>query len=214
MKVESVAECSPWPALSDNWSWNQFFVFFLSGRLRQVLLYVQCMCTQFLVSSTQFVVQTKYLRLCPAKSTSWHVRPLKTQIRLHICTVWSESSISALWVGNGPSSNVSSIRELKDWSDCADTDRTCILCWIPAQFYLSENNQKCVAGYFLEEKYENYALKSWAKSVSQCLQFVCCLPILPARLDCYLPKQPACKHRWTFYSVDIIALEPLIGGFL
>ena len=41
MKVESIAECSPWsilqyfwPAFSDNWS-------FLSGRLRQVLLYNQ-----------------------------------------------------------------------------------------------------------------------------------------------------------------------------
>ena len=42
MKVKSIAECSPWgilqyfwPALSDNWS------SFLSGRLRQVLLYNQ-----------------------------------------------------------------------------------------------------------------------------------------------------------------------------
>ena len=42
MKVESIAECSPWsilqyfwPALSDNWS------SFLSGRLRQVLMYNQ-----------------------------------------------------------------------------------------------------------------------------------------------------------------------------
>ena len=42
MKVESIAECSPWsllqyfqPALSDNWS------SFLSGCLRQVLLYNQ-----------------------------------------------------------------------------------------------------------------------------------------------------------------------------
>ena len=45
-KVESIAECSPWsilqyfwPALSNNWSWKQIFVFFFSGRLRQVLLY-------------------------------------------------------------------------------------------------------------------------------------------------------------------------------
>ena len=42
MKVERIAECSPWsilqyflPALSDNLS------YFLSGRLRQVLLYNQ-----------------------------------------------------------------------------------------------------------------------------------------------------------------------------
>ena len=45
MKVESIAECSKgsirqnfWPALSDNLSWKPILVFFLSGRLRQVLL--------------------------------------------------------------------------------------------------------------------------------------------------------------------------------
>ena len=45
MKVESIAECSPWsilqyfwPALSDNWYWKTK-MFFFSGRLRQVLLY-------------------------------------------------------------------------------------------------------------------------------------------------------------------------------
>ena len=45
MKVKSIAECSPWsilqnfwPALSDNRYWKPFLVFFLSGRLRQVLL--------------------------------------------------------------------------------------------------------------------------------------------------------------------------------
>ena len=46
MKVKSIAECSRWsilqyfwPALSDNLSWKPVFVFFLSGCLRQVLLY-------------------------------------------------------------------------------------------------------------------------------------------------------------------------------
>ena len=46
MKVESIAECSHWsilqyfwPALSENLSWKPNFGFFLSGRLRQVLLY-------------------------------------------------------------------------------------------------------------------------------------------------------------------------------
>ena len=29
-----------WPALSNNHSWKPIFVFFLSGRLRQVLLYM------------------------------------------------------------------------------------------------------------------------------------------------------------------------------
>ena len=47
MKVESIAECSKgsilqyfWSAFSDNQSWKLFLVFYLSGRLRQVLLYV------------------------------------------------------------------------------------------------------------------------------------------------------------------------------
>ena len=45
MKVEIIAECSPWgilqyfwPALSNGRSKTQIMVFFLSGRLRQVLL--------------------------------------------------------------------------------------------------------------------------------------------------------------------------------
>ena len=45
MKVESIAECSPWcimqyfwPALSDNMSWKPILVFFLSGHLRLVFI--------------------------------------------------------------------------------------------------------------------------------------------------------------------------------
>ena len=48
MKVESIAECSPWnilqyfePALSDNWSWKPIFYLFESGRFTQVLLYTK-----------------------------------------------------------------------------------------------------------------------------------------------------------------------------
>ena len=46
MKVESIAECSPWsilqyfwPASSDNWSWKPIFCLFESGRFTQVLLW-------------------------------------------------------------------------------------------------------------------------------------------------------------------------------
>ena len=46
MKVESIAECSPWSilqyfwtALSDNWSWKPIFRLFESGRFTQVWLY-------------------------------------------------------------------------------------------------------------------------------------------------------------------------------
>ena len=49
MKVESIAECSPWSilqyfwsALSDNWSWKSNF-FFESGHFTQVLLYLKLM---------------------------------------------------------------------------------------------------------------------------------------------------------------------------
>ena len=47
MKVESIAECSPWsilqyiwPALSDSWSWKTNFGIFESDRFTLVLLYV------------------------------------------------------------------------------------------------------------------------------------------------------------------------------
>ena len=46
IKVESIAECSPWsilqyfwPTLSDNWSWKPIFRLFESGRFTQVLQY-------------------------------------------------------------------------------------------------------------------------------------------------------------------------------
>ena len=47
MKVESIAECSPWsilqyfwPALRDNWSWKPIFGVFESCSFTQVLLYI------------------------------------------------------------------------------------------------------------------------------------------------------------------------------
>ena len=59
MKVKSIAKCSHWsilqyfwPALIDSRSWKQILVFFLSGRLRQVLLY--------LFQSTQKLCITKH----------------------------------------------------------------------------------------------------------------------------------------------------------
>ena len=52
MKVENIAECSPWsilqyfwPALSDNWSWESIFSLFESGRFTQVLLCANCTST-------------------------------------------------------------------------------------------------------------------------------------------------------------------------
>ena len=36
------------------------------------------------------------------KPTKWHVRPVKTQISLGICLVWSKSSLCAQWVAKDP----------------------------------------------------------------------------------------------------------------
>ena len=58
MKVKSIAECSKGsilqifrPALSDGWSLNTILVIFLSGRLRQVLLYVKPLFVTYSESS-------------------------------------------------------------------------------------------------------------------------------------------------------------------
>ena len=53
------------------------------------------------------------------KSTKWPVHPAKTQISLGICSVWSESSLSAWWnLGSLATHWVHS----KDWSEWADAD--------------------------------------------------------------------------------------------
>ena len=72
MKVESIAECSPWsilqyflPALSDNWFWKSIFGLFESGRFRQVCM-SQC-------------------------TTKWPMHPAKIQVS----PVWSEYAV--LW---------------------------------------------------------------------------------------------------------------------
>ena len=64
MKVKSIAECSLWsilqyfwPALSNNRSWKPIFVFFLSGHLRQVLLYQNFVRY---ISFTQFQLHVPY----------------------------------------------------------------------------------------------------------------------------------------------------------
>ena len=52
------------------------------------------------------------------KPTKWPVRPAKTQIRLGICPVWLESSLSAHWVA----------ADSEDWSDEADAQPDMSLC--------------------------------------------------------------------------------------
>ena len=43
-----------------------------------------------------------YMSRRMTKPTKWHVRPVKTRISLGILPVWSESSLSALWVARVP----------------------------------------------------------------------------------------------------------------
>ena len=60
------------------------------------------------------------------KGTSWHLLPLKTQISLHICAVWSESSMGALWIAKG-------LMFLQiDLNLCCSHIQTCTSCWILA----------------------------------------------------------------------------------
>ena len=62
MKVESIAECSRWsilqyfrPSLSDNLYSKTISVFFLSGRLRQVLLYfISCVSNKWFCFQKHF----------------------------------------------------------------------------------------------------------------------------------------------------------------
>ena len=74
MKVESIAECSPWsilqyfwPALSNNRSLEkQFLVFFWSGRSGQVVLYAyKRMCVYYVKYGTlkPSFLQTSYFML-------------------------------------------------------------------------------------------------------------------------------------------------------
>ena len=79
MKIESIAECSPWsilqyfwPALSDNMYWKPFMVFYLSGHLSQVLLYFspkkyvvgiqKNRLTETILLSTQNICLNKWIR--------------------------------------------------------------------------------------------------------------------------------------------------------
>ena len=72
IKVESIAECSPWsilqyfwPALSNNWSWKPNFGIFESGRFTQVLLYFQFLATE---KSKQVYAE----QMPQSQADSWH----------------------------------------------------------------------------------------------------------------------------------------------
>ena len=77
MKVKSIAECSHWsilqyfgPALSDNHSQKQFLVFVLSGRLRQILLYM-LFCFHLLGPNLDAGTQTVFITNFSYKVCDW-----------------------------------------------------------------------------------------------------------------------------------------------
>ena len=61
------------------------------------------------------------------KPTKWPVRPVKTQISLDICPVWSESSLSA-W--RNLESFATHGAHCKDWLDWANAQADLSLCWV------------------------------------------------------------------------------------
>ena len=66
---------------------------------------------------------------CTTKPTKWHVHPAKTQIRLGIRPVWSESS-----VGSSAPTISSCRRWIKDWSDWTDAQADPSLRWVHGSF--------------------------------------------------------------------------------
>ena len=65
------------------------------------------------------------------KPTKWHVHPAKTQIRLGICSVWSESSLCAQWVAKDPSFLYA---DSKDSNQTTDAQADLSLCWAQMPF--------------------------------------------------------------------------------
>ena len=65
------------------------------------------------------------------KPTKWQVHPAKTQIRLGICPVWSESLLGAQWGAKDPSFIQA---DSKDWSDWADAQADLSLRWAHMPF--------------------------------------------------------------------------------
>ena len=128
MKVESIAECSPWsvqqyfwPALSNNRSWKPILVFFLSDRLRQVLLYIftfqcswysQCQILYLtILSDNQFPICHPNLAMS-TKDSAIAFSPKRLtgqviQLIIHRCYFIQKNSVSHFHIFNPPYLSVS-----------------------------------------------------------------------------------------------------------
>ena len=86
----------------------------LSSLAEQVILLVLSCCGLFIWET---VSEADYMSRLVTKPTKWHVRPVKTQIRLGGCIrpVWSESLLSA-WRKFGSSAT--------HWAHSEDSDQT------------------------------------------------------------------------------------------
>ena len=74
-----------WPALSDYQSWNLILVFFLSGRLRQVLLYSKNSTIATIFALTKF----KFYRVCYCLQVYWtKITPDKTSFQIWVQIIW------------------------------------------------------------------------------------------------------------------------------
>ena len=94
LKVKIIAVCSPWsilqyfwPALRDNPSWKPISVFFLSGRLRQVLLF-----------SLSVYVYMQHMKLLIIYVLRWSNN--KLSFLSWIQTQWTLIRLGAVWSGS------------------------------------------------------------------------------------------------------------------
>ena len=82
-------------------------------------------------SNISLCLEAWYLSRCPLKGTSRHACPSKTQISLRIRTVWSESSMGALWVAKDPRFYRWKTKTLIRLWGCAD--------WFQSSLYVHAN---------------------------------------------------------------------------
>ena len=83
--------------------WHFCFHWCVDLRWRVVSFYSYSVPWESCVQWLLYSLGIPHLSHLMIKPTKWHVRLAKTQIRLGIRPVWSESSLCAQWVTNGPS---------------------------------------------------------------------------------------------------------------
>ena len=106
--------------------WNWCFKLFRIGEYFTVLFICPIIKSKLSPATTD----KQWSRLM-TKPTKWYVRPVKTQISLGICPVWSESSQCAQWVAEDP---IFLHADSKNWSDWVDALTDPSLRWAQRSF--------------------------------------------------------------------------------